>query len=64
MYRIPIFCPFCTANHCGYLGNPSLKLEIEFASPNITYPSGRVISHSLQKKVFEIIAVSSKKPPT
>ena len=29
---------------------PSLKLETEFASLSMTYPSGRVISHSLHKK--------------
>ena len=45
-------------------GNPSLMLEIEFASRSLTYPSRRVLSHNLQKMVFEIVAFSSKKPPT
>ena len=26
------FCPFCTANHCDTLGNPSLKMATDFAS--------------------------------
>ena len=54
LYRIPTFFPFCTANHYENLENPSLKLEKEFASPSMTYPSGRVISHSLQKKFSKI----------
>ena len=29
----------------------------------MTDPSGRVIGHSLQKGVFEIVAISSRKPP-
>ena len=32
------------------LGNPCLKVETEFGSRKITYPSGRLISRSLQKK--------------
>ena len=62
--KIPICCPFYTANHYENLDNPSLKVETKVASRCMTYPSGRVISHSLQKKVFEIVASSSKKPPT
>ena len=45
-----VFCPFCTANHYENLENRSLKLETEFASLSMTYPSGRVIIHSLHKK--------------
>ena len=48
--KIPTFCPFCTANHYENLENRSLKLETEFAFLSMTYPSGRVISHSLHKK--------------
>ena len=48
--KIPTFCQFCTANHYENIENPSLKLETEFASRSMTYPSGRVISHSLHKK--------------
>ena len=49
------FCPFCTANHYENLGNPSLKLEIEFASRSMTYLSGRAISHSLQKRFSKLL---------
>ena len=49
------FCPFCTANHYENLENPSLKLETEFASRSMTYPSGRVISHSLQKMFSKLL---------
>ena len=43
------FLSICTANHYENLENPSLKLETEFASLSMIYPSGGVISHSLQK---------------
>ena len=39
-------------------------METEFASRSMTSPSGRVKNHSLQKKVFEIVAISLRKPPT
>ena len=54
------FCPICTANHYENLGNPSLKLEIEFASRSMTYPSGRVISHSLQKRFSKLLQILPK----
>ncbi len=61
-------CDFLSSLHSKPLRefrNPSLKLEIEFASRSMTYPSGRVISHSLHKMFcFEIVSISSKKPPT
>ena len=63
MKRIPTFCQFCTANHYDSLENPSSKLETAFAYRSMTYPSGRVISHSAQKN-FETVAISSRKPPT
>ena len=52
------FFPFCTAKHYENLENHSLKLETEFANQCITYPSGRVMSHSLQKrfsKMFQFL---------
>ena len=49
------FCPFCTGNYYENLENPSLKLEIEFASQSMSYPSGRVISHSLHKKFSKLL---------
>ena len=58
------FCPFCTANQYENLENPSLKLETEFAYRCMIYPSGRVISHSFAREVFEIVAISSRKLPT
>ena len=48
------FCPFCTANNYEKLREPSLKLEIEFASRSMIYHSGRVISHSLQKRFSKL----------
>ena len=44
------FCRFCTANHYENLENPSLKTEKEVASRSMTYPSGKVISHSLHQR--------------
>ena len=55
MYRIPTFCPFCTANHYESLENLSLKLETEFASRTMDYYSERVISHSLHKWFSELM---------
>ena len=55
MKRIPTFCPFCTANHYENLGNPSLKLDVEFASRSMTYLSGQVISHSEQKRFSKLL---------
>ena len=49
------FCPFCRANHYELSRNPSLKLEIEFASGSMTYLSGRVISHGSQKKFSKVL---------
>ena len=49
------FCPFSTANHYENLGNPSLKLEIEFASRSMTYLLGKAISHSLRKKFSKLL---------
>ena len=37
------------------LGHPSLKLEIQFASRSTIYPSGRVISHSVQKRFSKLL---------
>ena len=51
------FCSFCTAGHYKNLENPSLKLETEFASRSMTHPSGRGISHSLQKKFSKLLQV-------
>ena len=53
--RVPSFCPFCTANHYENLGNPSLKLEIEFASQSMTCNSGQAMSHSLQKRFSKLL---------
>ena len=50
MEKIPISCPFCTANPSGNSENPSLKLETEIASRCMTYLSVRVIGHSLHRK--------------
>ena len=41
-----------------------MELEIEFAFPSKIYPSGKVLSHSLHKKNFKIVAIATKKPPT
>ena len=49
------FCHFCTTNHYENLENPGLKVETEFASRSMTHPSGRVISHSLQKKFSKLL---------
>ena len=49
MYRVPTFCPFCTANHYDNLENRSLNLQTEFASRFMTYASERVISQNLLK---------------
>ena len=49
------FCPFCTTNHYETLENPSLKLETEFASQSMTYPPGRVISHSLHMRFSKLL---------
>ena len=57
------FCPFCTARHYEKKENPSLQLETKFASRSKTYPPGRVLNHNLLR-VFEIVALSSRKPPT
>ena len=38
-------------------------METVLTSPSMTNPSGSVISHRLRKK-FEIVAISSGKPPT
>ena len=45
------------------LENLSLKLETEFASRKMTYPSGRVKPQFTQE-VFEIVAISSRQTPT
>ena len=50
-----IFCPFCRANHYENLENPKSKLETEFASRSMTYPSGRILSHSLQKRFSKLL---------
>ena len=34
---------------------PSLKLETEFESQSMTYPSGRVISHSVHKRFSKLL---------
>ena len=41
-------------------------METEFASLSMTYPSGFRKGYKPQftKEVFEIVAISSKKPPT
>ena len=44
------FCPVCASNHYENLINQSLKLEIDFASPIMAEPSGRVVSHSLHER--------------
>ena len=49
------FRPFCTANHNEILENPSLKLETEFASRSMTFPSRRVISHNLQGRFSDLL---------
>ena len=46
---ISAFFPFCTAKCYENLENPTLKMKTEFASRSMTYPSGRVISHSLHE---------------
>ena len=35
--------------------NSSLKLDTEFASRSMTYPSGRVISHNLHKRFSKLL---------
>ena len=50
-----VFCRFCTANHYENLENLSLKWETEFAIRSMIYPSGRVISHSLQKMFSKLL---------
>ena len=49
------FCPFCMASHYENIENPSPKLETEFSSRSMTYPSGRVISHNLQRKFLKLL---------
>ena len=55
MSKILTVYPFCTAGHCENFENPSLRLDIAFASPSMTYPSLRVISHSLHGKFLKLL---------
>ena len=55
MSRIPIFCPFSTASHYKNIENPSLKWDTEFAYQGLTLPSGRVISHNVQREFLKLL---------
>ena len=57
MQRFPIFCSFSTANHYENFRNLSLKMETEFASRSMTYPSGRVFRPQFTQKVCEIVLI-------
>ena len=60
--NISEFCPFCTAYNYENLENPNLKLEIEFASQSMSYR--KCFKPQFTREVFEIVASSSRKPPT
>ena len=53
------FLPFCTASHYKNIRKPlqeykNTGLEIEFAIPRMTYSSGRILSHSLLRKLKKL----------
>ena len=48
------FLSILYSNHYENLKDPSLKLETDFASQSITYPSGTVTGQTLQRKFLKL----------
>ena len=48
------FCPFWTAGQYEKIGNPRYRMETEFVSRSMTYPSGRATSHILLLKFLNL----------